>query len=454
MHAPRTLSGFLVEVHQRHPAAALVLGLEGHGSGYLPELDTRRLSWEAANKGRDWIWHISATEAAPMVASHLTEGGLPALTEAFPTCPGGNPAIPVNQQPLSTYGLGWALRDARLRGCPKLSVIHFDNCFNLSTEVLHTVAPYADAADGFANYTFFTAGEAYALAFEQLGAQGQYSSLALAKQLSLATHELLKKPGDGYPAVGGALALNRMEGIADGIEALSDALILLMQRDGNAARDLIQAAIVKAQNYDTDFPQELETPDQLTDIYSLANALLDFAAKDLGVVTAAKALCGLLNEVRVFGDVGHPAMAPQFEWNFAETTLAMNIFLPDPLRRGQWDWRTPYYGDVRPEPFKITLANGSTQVLPPAQTGVIDFLTKTTWVDFLKVYHADTHFVSFHVGAVPDLPHYDPHYVPPKDGQGGNGTQGGGGRGCPSQRGPRLLGPLGDWLAQLRDKLK
>ena len=97
-------------------------------------------------------------------------------------------------------------------------------------------------------------------------------------------------------------------------------------------------------------------------------------------------------------------MAPQFEWNFAETTLAMNIFLPDPLRRGQWDWRTPYYGDVRPEPFKITLANGSTQVLPPAQTGVIDFLTQTTWVPSLTAHHADPHLAPAPGRAPPDWP--------------------------------------------------
>jgi hypothetical protein len=445
LHSPRTLCGFLVEVHQRHPAAALALGLEGHGAGYLPELDTRRLNWPAVNRGGEWVWHFSATEAAPLQASHLAAGGLPALGQGYPTCPAGNPAIPVNQQPLSTYGLGWALAEARRRGCPKLSVIHFDNCFNLSTEVLHTVAPHADSADGFANYTFFTAGEAYALAFEQLAAQGQYSSLDLAKQLSLATHQLLMKPGDGYPAIGGALALNRMDKIADGIEALSDALIAMIARDGKAARDLIQKAIVQAQNYDTDAPPELETPDQLTDIYSLAEALRLQVGHEAEVVAAAVALGGLLREIKVFGDFGHPAMAPEVSWDFREPTLAMNIFLPDPLRRGQWDWRASYYGDVRPEDVEITLADGTLRKLPPAQTQVIDFLLNTTWVDFLKAYHEETPFVSFHVGAVPELPHHDPKYVPPRDGRGG-------GCGCPSRRGPRALGLLGEWLTQLRDK--
>jgi hypothetical protein len=332
-----------------------------------------------------------------------------------------------------------------------LAVIHFDNCFNMSTEVLHTVAPYAQAADGFCNYGFFTAGQAYATAFEQLAAGGgSISSLELAKSLSLATHELFKSTGGGYPAVGGAVALGHMEAIVNGIDVLAAALVDMIGSGGDPARDLIQAAITQAQNYDTDYPLALETPDQLTDIYSFAVALMDLAAANAAVVQAAKELGALLQGIKTFGDVGIPAMDPdqKFTWDFSETTLAMNIYLPDPLRLGQWDWRASYYGDVKPEPFKVSLIGGGTQELPPAQTGVIDFFKKKNWVLFLKAYHLHTKFNSFHVGRIPEAPPFDPKYVPPKE-----GTRGGGDVcGCPSPRQPRPLGQVGQWVAWLRDK--
>ena len=55
-----------------------------------------------------------------------------------------------------------ALRRATAgKGVRKPAVIHFNNCFNMSVEVLHTVAPHADFATGYGNYNFFTAGEPY-----------------------------------------------------------------------------------------------------------------------------------------------------------------------------------------------------------------------------------------------------------------------------------------------------
>ena len=155
MRADRTLTGFLLEAHERYPHAAIVLGMEGHGAGYLPEIDQRRLGWDAVSQGHELVWHLSGTEAAPYRGSTLVnDAEFPALPAGYPSVPAGYPSVPSNHLPMSTYALGRALRRAQEQGCPRISVIHFDNCFNMSTEVLHTVAPYADAADGFCNYGF------------------------------------------------------------------------------------------------------------------------------------------------------------------------------------------------------------------------------------------------------------------------------------------------------------
>ena len=108
--------------------------------------------------------------AGAAAGSPLLPHGLAAAAAGSPLLPLGSPLLPVNHMPLSTWGLGAALKAALDAGVPKLSVIHFDNCFNMSVEVLHTVAPYADYATGYPNYNFFTAGEPYPGVFEQAGA--------------------------------------------------------------------------------------------------------------------------------------------------------------------------------------------------------------------------------------------------------------------------------------------
>ena len=81
--------------------------------------------------------------------------------------------LPHVQLPMSTWALGSALQRAtRARGGRKLAAIHFDNCFNMSLEVLHTVADYANYATSYCNYNFFTAGEAYPAVFARLAKQG------------------------------------------------------------------------------------------------------------------------------------------------------------------------------------------------------------------------------------------------------------------------------------------
>lgn len=428
MRDGRTLSNFLMQVHEAHPKANLVLGLEGHGAGYLPELDSRRLTWQAVCQGAAQEWKIGEQLAQPLQNASNGAGGAPVLWEASPLIPGGNPLTPINHQPMPTHTLGQALKSAQQQGCPKLAAIYFDNCFNMSAELLHTVAPYAEAAGGFCNYNFFTAGQAYALAFQKLADVGRATPLELAQWLTDANHAVLAAKG-GHPTVGGALALSRMADIKEGVHVLAgkllDAMASSPDRAGTVAA--IQKAIFEAQQYDTLFPMELEAPDQLTDLYSLAAQMAGpLMAGYPSVQDAAAMLASLLKDIKQYGDKGMPWMADephegQYVWDFTELTLAMNIFLPDPLREGQWDWRSNYYIDTDPQPFPLLNAQGEPQkdangqviMLPPAQTGVIDFLKGNNWIEFLKEYHRDTKFKSFFVGKIPQLPVQKADYQAP-----------------------------------------
>ena len=429
MRAGRTLASFLMQVSELHPKSSIVLGLEGHGAGYLPELDSNRLTWAAVCQGSGLAWSVTgdyATVSTPK--SGNGDQGSPVLFGEYPTVPGGNPLTPINHQPMPTHTLGQALKSAQQQGCPKLAAIYFDNCFNMSAELLHTVAPYAEAAGGFCNYNFFTAGQPYALAFQKLAEVGRATPLELAQWLTDANHAVLAAKG-GHPTVGGALALERMADIKEGGHVLAgkllDAMASSPDRAGTVAA--IQKAIFEAQQYDTMFPMELEAPDQLTDLYSLANQLSGSVMDGYRAVQdAAGMLASLLKDIKRYGDKGMPWMADephegQYEWDFTEETLAMNIFLPDPLREGQWDWRSNYYIDTDPQPFPLLNAQGEPQkdangqviMLPPAQTGVIDFLKGNNWIEFLKEYHRDTKFKSFFVGKIPQLPVHNAEYRPP-----------------------------------------
>ena len=44
MASPRTLAGLLRRAHACHPKAALALTIEGHGAGFLPEIDRRHIT--------------------------------------------------------------------------------------------------------------------------------------------------------------------------------------------------------------------------------------------------------------------------------------------------------------------------------------------------------------------------------------------------------------------------
>lgn len=430
----RSLSGLLVHASQCHPGAALVVALEGHGAGYLPEIDRRQQTPERVTEGGRFEWHFSDQDAAPVLP-----GGFPILPGGFPILPGGFPILPTNALPLSTWGLGRALAAARERGAARPAVIHFNNCFNMSVEVLHTVAPHADFATGYCNYNFFTAGAAYPAVFAALRDKGSAPARELARWFAEQNHaQLLHKPR--HPTVAGVVELARMPGIADGLDRLADAMLAALQGASVDRRpsviEMIQSAIAKAQQYDSEPGWQLETPDQLTDLFSLAACLADAAAGCPEVRDAAQALARLLAGIKVYGDDDVPWLddSGQIRWDFSASTLAMNIFLPDPLRTGQWDWRSPYYVDVNPP-----------QSPPPLQPGVIDFLKETNWVDFLVEYHREVPFRAFHVGRIPRQPVFDTRdETPPVE--------------PPECRRPRRAWPLGpiarrlvEWVARHGD---
>lgn len=430
MSSPRALAGLLRLAHSRNESASIVLAIEGHGAGYLPEIDRRLLTPSNVTNGGKFEWQYSDKEAAPILPA-----GFPVLPAGFPVLPAGFPVLPVNHLPLSTYGLGRALKMASEAGVPKLAAIHFANCFNMSTEVLHTVAPYADFATGYNNYNFFTAGASYPKVFERLASAGRASVEQLAQWFADEQHSDLVVKG-GHPIAAGVVELSRMEGIAKGIDALSDTLLAAMRGASPSERPevvgMIQKAIEAAQQYDSEPGWELETPDQLTDICSLAARLYDIATDYPAIQAAAMNLVGLMEGIKRHGDSGVPWLddTGKVVWDFTEKTLAMNIFLPDPLRTGQWDWRSTYYVDVNPDPSG-----------PRVQPGVIDFLKVTNWVEFLVEYHRDVPFKSFHVGSIPLLPRSNPksEYKPPR---------------ADLPKRPRIRWPLGTIGMRIADWLK
>ncbi|TXH53549.1 MAG: hypothetical protein E6Q93_19095, partial [Burkholderiaceae bacterium] len=313
----------------------------------------------------------------------------------------------------STWGLGAALKAALDAGVPKLAVIHFDNCFNMSAEVLHTVAPYAEYATGYPNYNFFTAGEGYPAVFTQLAQQGTATSKELARAFAKGNEKILEAKGN-HPTLGCTVRLARMKDITERLDDLADALLDALRSPpphSQARAAVVQEigkAIVQAQQFDTEAGFRLETPDQLTDLASFADALLahDFRAHS-GVHRCAKTLKDALVGIKVYGSPEEQpwvAAGTNITWDFSADALAMNIFLPDPLLRGLWDWRSPYYLDINPDPNK-----------PRVQPHIIDFVKVTDWVDFIIEYHRESQEpVRLLPARIPQFPVFNASFDPKK----------------------------------------
>lgn len=444
MDSPRTLAGLLRYAHQAHPGSAVVLALEGHGAGFLPEIDRRALNLANLTRNGEIEWRLNTTQGGPYAGANnpVLPMGSPLLVMGSPLLPMGSPLLPSGGMPLSTWGLGEALRRAVEAGVPKISVIHFDNCFNMSVEVLHTVAPYAHYATGYPNYNFFTAGQGYPDVFEKLRVAGSATPQVLAQWFAEGNHDVLLPKGH-HPTIGCTVRLSRMHTIAECLDDLADALLAALRsattpalRQSVVAK--IRHAIVKAQQFDVPGASfELEAPDELTDLYSLATTLLGFDFRPHPVHPACRALQDALKGIRQYGDNDIPWVGygenPPPRWNFGSNQLAMNIFLPDPLLRGLWDWRSPFYLDVNPDPSQ-----------PLVQPHIIDFVKVTDWVDFLIEYHREAKFVGLMPARIPAFPVFNPSFVPPKRGDepgdpcgdGYDGPPGHGGKDAPNGRDP------------------
>ena len=395
MEAMQPLRGLIRYACEKRPGTRLVLGLEGHGAGYLPEIDLNVLTAEQVTNHGEYEWHMGQESSAPVLPM-----GSPVLPMGSPVLPMGSPVLPTSRVPLSTWALGQAIRDGLKDETDRLGVLLFNNCFNMSVEVLHTVAPLAEFAGGFANYNFFTAGEAYALAFEALkAAGGRADTQQLATWLVQANGHVLRAKSH-HPTVGSVIKLSRLPLIVRRLDALAKALIrALTSGDKQHHIDValkIREAIRGAQQYDTHLPVRLEAPDELTDLGSFATVLSNFPENAAEVQPAAQALARALKGIKVYGDSGNPWMAPEVHWDFSRAELSMNVFLPDPGLHGLWDWRAPFY--LQPD--------ADTRV-PAVQPHVIDFLKKTAWVDFIIEYHRHQPFKGLRPARIPGCPRFD-----------------------------------------------
>ncbi len=401
------LAGLLRRAGQRFPCQTLVLAIEGHGGGFVPDLDLARITVEKTTQYPGGTLHWTKDKGG---TSFEPDGGSPALPMNSPELPMNSPELPATRMPMSTWALGEALRSAIKSGVPKPAVIHFNNCFNASVELLHTVAPCADFATGYANYDFFTAGEAYPAVFHRLRVAGSTTREQLARWFAAENGRLLRAKGN-HPTVGATVKLARMKPLAGAVDTLSIALTTALQADAtDGTRQLIRKAAIDAQHYDTQPGFELAVPDQFVDLGSFAVALqLRFPAGP--VQTAAAALQTAAAGFWQYGDVDWPWMGhnPAIVYDFHLQHLGLNIFFPDPALDGVWDWRSPYYLSGKVDPNKA-----------PAHRHVIPFLAdvgaqRPRWVEFIVEYHKTTPFKAFFPTRPPLFPIFNIKFNPKDD---------------------------------------
>lgn len=395
MQSPLTLAHFLRRAQQLQPQAALVLSIQGHGAGFLPQIDRRQMTVSRiTNQGR-LAWNINGDDSPALPAVS------PMLPAVSPMLPAVSPMLPGGEMPMSTWELGEALRLAGQSGVARLAVLHLNNCFNMSVELLHTVSPYARYATGYINYNFFTAADAYPWVFEQLRAAGGTASAGqLAAWFAKGNERVLAAKGH-HPTVGASVDLSRMQDIAEKVDDLSDALLSALRSATPTERPnvvlRIAKAIADAQQLDTGGNFQLEVPDdQLTDLRTLAIRLQEHTFGAAPVVPAARALERALQGIFQYGAKDSPWVDTSLRWDFSRGDMAMNIYLPDPARRGIFDWRAPFYMNVNPDPNAA-----------PVQPHVIEFLKITDWVDFLHEYHRDVKFVGFKAAKLPVFPAFN-----------------------------------------------
>jgi hypothetical protein len=399
MSAPQALAGFLRRTHARFPQSTPVLAIEGHGGAFVPDIDFNRLTPSSATRVESTTPPTEVHWISNGGGATFGSGSDPSLPMNSPILPMNSPILPMNSPilpaghlPMSTWALGEALRLAvdEYR-VPRPALIHFNNCFNASFELLHTVEPWTSFATGYANYDFYTAGAAYPAVFQWLQSQGSATTEDLARRFAEANRDTIHGVPD-QPSIGSTVALRRMKRIAAAIDLVASKLVddlrapLVADRD--KARGAVRAAAVASQHYDTAPGFALGVPDQFMDLASFALALeasYPGHAVRAEAATLAKALDGLW----VYGDKDRPYIDPNVEWNFSDQRLGLNIFFPDPDLRGHWDWRSPYYLSGRVDAKK-----------PPPHRHIVPFLTdragkRPPWVEFIIAYHETTRFEAF-----------------------------------------------------------
>jgi hypothetical protein len=299
-----------------------------------------------------------------------------------------SPELPAARLPMSTWALGSALRRALRAGVPRPAVVHFNNCFNAAFEHLHTVAPHADFATGYANYTFYTAGQAYPGVFKKLRPAGAATARQLAQWFAADNGAVLAAKGN-HPTVGATVELATMKKATLALDKLALALTGALQAASPAQRPallaLVKQAAVGAQQYDTSPGYVLEVPDQVMDLGSFA-AQVQALFPAGPVKAAAAALLPTLAGIWQYGDFDRPWLDENQVWDFRSKTLGLSIFFPDPALQGLWDWRSPYYLSGKVDPQRA-----------PAHRHVIGFLadkgsTRPAWVQFIVEYHRDIVF--------------------------------------------------------------
>lgn len=442
------LTAFLRHAHRRFPCDALVLAVEGHGGGFVPDIDygritpasvtqfgsgsaTQRVRWvqtaslvkveaDPVSLPRQMISPTLAEERGAPPTAHTgaaRDGESPPLQMVSPTLQMVSPTLPPGRLPMSTWAYGEALRQAVRAGVPRPVVIHFNNCFNACTELLHTVAPYAAYASAYANYDFFTAGAAYPKVFRQLRQAGSASAEQLARWFVQENGTLLRTKGK-HPIVGATVKLARMAGMSTALSALSLELTAALRSPrGAAVRDTIAQAAREAQHYDTVPGYVLKVPDQFIDLGGFAHALAQgFAASEPAIAGAAETLRVAASGLWQWGDDDSPWMAhdPAVRYDFRDKQLGLNIFFPDPGLEGVWDWRSPYY-----------LSGTVDRSRPPAHRHVIPFLADVdgrapAWVAFIIEYHRTTKFLGFHPPQPFVFPVFNRKFDPRPGGDGPN----------------------------------
>lgn len=411
MNRPQSLAGFLRHAHLRFGCAHLVLALEGHGAGFLPEIDSVRITPESTStpQTKPRSWTVSGSGSVPS-----NDDGTPLLGVAgYAELPVDSPeALPITL-PISTWGLAKALDLARGYGVPRPAIIHFNNCFNMSLEHLHTVARYADVATGYTNYNYFTSGSTYVKVFERLRTDGPQSPLTVGRWFAEQNRIPLQNP-PFHPGVGATIALKKVEDLAKLVDLLACELTRALK--GNRATHFprIQKAVFDALQFDTNADYRLEVPDQSTDLGTwTAQLLLQYPAVDDPIHKAAQKVNDALKGVKVYGDSGPSKMRPNEIWNFAHDRIAISIMLPDPKVDGTQDWRTPYYMARKAVPGKAPSIKAQIPFLAERPDG-----TQAPWPAFLDEYHNVTPLPEVRLLRIPpfEFPVFDAKYTPPDGG--------------------------------------